>query len=364
MNIESAMFKGNFGINTATKLSKVKSIETVDFTKINGLDVNDADHFQAQIQEDSSTEDDDASAKRDGSDSDSDSDSDLPSCACCYATDDTTDGYDTIANMPFLKSFAVRKEFSAVFLVDATKMANHKDEIEEAMEELKAIRAFPFTDKNWMSFLSTYEGYYDFFDALILHDGNRKLIHISRTIVYSEDDEEEADNATDSKWTTPRKTFLIMSALKDAYSAGPPPPATLAAMEAGMKAPFRRPEYFGEVNELKQELGYIAAITASKERVGLLAQQVSLSLLFGVSSFMATLIYDSIDFSNSTLFSDDDEYSPIVDELQALSGDSPVLRNIEGTLQQQMVNQQQIIQLLTGAGKLLTDVAALLNTTE
>ena len=157
-----------------------------------------------------------------------------------------------------------------------------------------------------MSFLSTYEGYYDFLGTLITHGGNRKLIHISKEIVF---DKQEADGAAQgSKWTTPRKTFLIMSALKDAYSAGPPPPATLAAMEVGMKAPFRRPEFFGEVNELKLELGCIAAITASKERIGLLAQQgrsstisrypfadsatligstVSLSLLFGVSSFMA-----------------------------------------------------------------------------
>ena len=190
-----------------------------------------------------------------------------------------------------------------------------------------------------MSFLSTYEGYYDFLGTLITHGGNRKLIHISKEIVF---DKQEADGAAQgSKWTTPRKTFLIMSALKDAYSAGPPPPATLAAMEVGMKAPFRRAEFFGEVNELKHELGCIAAITASKERVGLLAQQVSLSLLFGVSTFMATLIYESIDFSNSTFFGDDDdEYSPIVDELQALSGDSLILQNIEGTLQQQMANQQ------------------------
>lgn len=315
MDLKGATFKGNFKINTANaNLSKVKSIEAVDFTAINGQDVNESfETFEKRVQ----------GAKTATKES-------AKSCACCYTTGATSDGYDTIANMPFWKSFAVRKEFSAVFLVDATKMANHKDEIEVAMEELKEIRAFPLTDKNWLSFLSTYEGYYDFLKTLILHGGNRKSVHMSSKIVFNE---EEAEGAEGSKWTTPRKTFLIMTALKEAYGGGPLPPPILAAMEIGMKTPFRRPEIFAYVNELKQELGYIAAITTSKERIGLLAQQVSLSLLFGVSSFMATLIYDRIDFSNSTLFSDDDdEYSQIVDELQVLSGDSLVLRNIEQLL--------------------------------
>ena len=142
--------------------------------------------------------------------------------------------------------------------------------------------------------------------------------------------------------------------LKDGFSEAPPSPGILAAMELAIKAPFRRPEFLEQLNELKNELGYIAAITVSKERVGLLLQQISLSLLFGVSSFMATYIYDSIDFSNSTLLSDDDdEYGPIVDALQSESGDSLALRTIADSQQQQLVNQQQLIQL----------VGALLNAT-
>ena len=86
----------------------------------------------------------------------------------------------------------------------------------------------------------------------------------------------------------------------------------------------------------------------------MLAQQVSLSLLFGVSSFMATLIYDLPAFENITGIDDDDMYSPIVDQLQveSVTGDSTV-----AILQGMAANQQQLIQLLT-------NVAALLNTTE
>ena len=115
-----------------------------------------------------------------------------------------------------------------------------------------------------------------------------------------------------------------------------------------MKAPFRRAEFFGEVNELKQELGCIAAITASKERIGLLAQQVSLSVLFGVSSFVATLIYDLPAFENITGVDDDDMYSPIVDQLQveSVTGDSTVAI-LQGMAASQQEHQQQMLRLMT-----------------
>lgn len=365
-DMHATTFHGPFNIDKDTNLSKVKNIETATFGKIKAgtfetfraAAVAKADAAAVATKAGAAAvagsgkiavaaapgANNDGSSKLDGR-----AETEGTPAGSSAAT--ATDGYGAIVDMPFCKSFVIRKEVSAI-RVDGTKMANHKDELEHAIEELRGVKGFQLTKETWTGFLAEVEGLYDHLRSLIQNDGNRKLVQILGEILFSD---EKADPTNDDlQWQTPRQTVLAMGMLKDGFSEAPPSPGILAAMELAIKAPFRRPEFLEQLNELKKELGYIAAITVSKERVGLLLQQISLSLLFGLSSFMATYIYDSIDFSNSTLFSDDDdEYSPIVDELQALSGDSLVLRNIADSQQQQLVNQQQLIQL----------VGALLNAT-
>ena len=148
---------------------------------------------------------------------------------------------------------------------------------------------------------------------------------------------------------------MILFSFKLRFILGPPSPGILAALEHGLKAPFLHPEFFQELNNLKEELGYIAAITASKERVGLLLQQVSLSALFGLSSFLATYAYENIDWLEATGVLDDNDdtsYTPIVNQLA--DGDNSTVSLLKGMADSQqqfqadsLANQQQLMQLLT-----------------
>ena len=367
-DMQATKLHGPFRIDKDTNLSKVKNIETATFGKIK---VGTFETFRAAAVAKADAA---AVATKAGapavagsgnaavaaaSGANNDGSSNLDGRAETEGTPagssaaTATDGYDAIVGMPFCKSFVIRKEVSAI-RVDSTKMANHKDELEHAIEELRGVKGFQLTKETWTGFLAEVEGLYDHLRSLIQNDGNRKLVQILGEILFSD---EKADPTNKGfpclQWQTPRQTFLTMQMLKDGFSEAPPSPGILAAMELAIKAPFRRPEFLEQLNELKKELGYIAAITVSKERVGLLLQQISLSLLFGVSSFMATYIYDLPAFENITGVDDDDIYGPIVDALQSESGDSLALQTIADSQQQQLVNQQQLIQL----------VGALLNAT-
>lgn len=342
-DMQATKFHGPFRIDKDTNLSKVKNIETATFGKINaGTFETFRAAAVAKAEAAAVTTKAGAAAvagigkiavaAAPGANNDAETEGTPAGSSAATATD----GYDVIAGMPFCKSFVIRKEVSAI-RVDSAKMANHKDELEHAIEELRGVKGFQLTKETWTGFLAEVEGLYDYLRSLIQNDGNRKLVQILGEILFSD---EKADPTNDGlQWQTPRQTVLAMGMLKDGFSEAPPSPGILAAMELAIKAPFRRPEFLEQLNELKKELGYIAAITVSKERVGLLLQQISLSLLFGVSSFMATYIYDLPAFENITGVDDDDAYGPIVDALQSESGDSLALQTIADS-------QQQIIQLL------------------
>ena len=211
------------------------------------------------------------------------------------------------------------------------------------------IRAFSVSSENWTGFMAMMQGLYDNFNTLCRNSGHSKLIDVLARIIY---DRKGVD--PDKSWTTPRTTFLYMDSIKDGYSKGNPSPGMLTALEQGIKGPFLHPEFFEEMNELNEELGYIAAITASKARVGLLLQQISLSALFGLSSFMATYIYDLPAFENITGVDDDDDmlYTPVVNQLS--DGDDSTVSLLKGMANSQqqfqtenLANQQQLMQLLT-----------------
>ena len=316
-----ADFKGTFGISKDTNLSLVRNLDNVKFVTVTDDATLKFDGFRTKAIASEGTVKYSAGCCGDH---------------CCaptaYGSSDSKDVYGAIVTMPFYKSFVVYKEYLAIRVKD-DDLAKHKDQLEFGITELLEIRAMPITKENWSGFLATYKGLYDLLDSLIQHGGSKRLIEVLGKIIF---DEEAAEGARN--WETPRKTFLTMMLLKNGYSKAPPMPGVIAAMELGLKEPFRRAEFFDELNELKGELGYIAAITASKERVGLLMSQVSLSALFGVSSFLAQWAYENFDLvgdlvGNTTAFDDDDEYRPIVNALQ--SSDSTA------------ENQQQIIQLLT-----------------
>jgi hypothetical protein len=117
--------------------------------------------------------------------------------------------------------------------------------------------------------------------------------------------------------------------------------------------PFRRTEYMTEIKALKDELGYIDQIQAAKDRMGLLGQQVVLSVLFGITSFMATYIYDrtGLDLIGDQADDDDQSFSPIVNQLGSESGATTfsILQDISQQISDQNVNanQQQMLQVLT-----------------
>jgi hypothetical protein len=136
----------------------------------------------------------------------------------------------------------------------------------------------------------------------------------------------------------------------------------LAAFEAGIMTPFRRTEYMTEIKALKDELGYIDQIQAAKDRMGLLGQQVVLSVLFGITSFMATYIYDrtGLDLIGDQADDDDQSFSPIVNQLGSESGATTFSilqdisqqqqlsdQNVKANHQQMNQNQQQMLQVLT-----------------
>jgi hypothetical protein len=160
------------------------------------------------------------------------------------------------------------------------------------------------------------------------------------------------------------RSILSVLFLSHVHAAEPPSPGTLDAFAKGIQAPFRLIEYLDELKELKDELGYIAKIQASKDLIGALGLQVSLSVLFGITSFIATWIYDQygVDLGGQ----EDDDLSPIVDMLgsDATGGATTtfsILQNMSAqSVQQQAAlsllhedmsqmnqNQQQLFQLLT-----------------
>ena len=156
----------------------------------------------------------------------------------------------------------------------------------------------------------------------------------------------------DLVWQTPRETYNNVTAITVGLSKAPPGPTQIAAIERAIRKPFKGQEFLDEMNELKEELRCISVITTAKERVGLLLGQVSLSVLFAATSFMATYIYDLEALENITGVSDDDDmmFTPIVDQLQSDAGESSV-----SVLLEIASNQRQIIQLLTA----LTNASAI-----
>jgi hypothetical protein len=108
-----------------------------------------------------------------------------------------------------------------------------------------------------------------------------------------------------------------------------------------------------EIKALKDELDYIDLIQAAKDRMGLLGQQVVLSVLFGITSFMATYIYDrtGLDLIGDQADDDDQSFSPIVNQLGSESGATTfsILQDISQQISDQNVNanQQQMLQVLT-----------------
>jgi len=158
------------------------------------------------------------------------------------------------------------------------------------------------------------------------------------------------------------RSILSVLSLSHVHAAEPPSPGTLDAFAKGIQAPFRLIEYLDEIKELKDELGYIAKIQAAKDLIGALGLQVSLSVLFGITSFIATWIYDQY---GADLVGDEnnDDLSPIVDMLgsDAAGGATTtfsILQNIsaqsvqqQAALTQMNLNQQQMLQVLTQIAK-------------
>jgi hypothetical protein len=117
--------------------------------------------------------------------------------------------------------------------------------------------------------------------------------------------------------------------------AEPPSPGTIAAFGLAIFKPFRRNEYMDEIKELKDELGLIAQVQAAKDRMGLLGQQVTLSVLFGITSFIAQMVYEAygIDLIGDKGDDDDQSFSPIVGQLESQSGTTfSILQNISQQL--------------------------------
>lgn len=285
-------------------------------------------------------------------------------CSCCCSTDtDEIASYGEIASLPFNKSYFIRKEIYHIN-VDASKMAKDKGEIEFTLEALKELKAFQITKDNWNVFIANVGALYDFLGSLIINGGHPKLIDVLKRVIF--DDEPAVSDIKGFQWLTPRRTFLAVMAIKDGFSKSPPSPGALVALDVGIKTPFRRTvEFMEEMNELKQELVYIAAITVSKERIGLLMQQVSLSLLFGISSILATYIYDSIDDSIDWIGNSNSTGTD--DELRTSGATLEVLQTISDSQQQQLDFQQEEMKMLQSNQQemiqLLTTVAALLNAT-
>ena len=262
------------------------------------------------------------------------------------------DGYKAVVDMHPLKFW---KEWKAIrHPSNIARLKDHKDEIEEAVVKLQKIRGYTqLTEENWTNMMQLLGELYDTMNSLIMNHGNGRLIDVLGRIIF--DDKKVDESNTDLVWQTPRETYNNVTAIAVGLSKAPPGPTQIAAIERAIRKPFKGQEFLDEMNELKEELRCISVITTAKERVGLLLGQVSLSVLFAATSFMATYIYDLEALENITGVSDDDDmmFTPIVDQLQSDAGES-VLQNIEGALQQQMVfqqqqmvNQQQIIQLLT-----------------
>lgn len=285
-------------------------------------------------------------------------------CSCCCSTDtDEIASYGEIASLPFNKSYFIRKEIYHIN-VDASKMAKDKGEIEFTLEALKELKAFQITKDNWNVFIANVGALYDFLGSLIINGGHPKLIDVLKRVIF--DDQPAVSDIKGFQWLTPRRTFLAVMAIKDGFSKSPPSPGALVALDVGIKTPFRRTvEFMEEMNELKQELVYIAAITVSKERIGLLMQQVSLSLLFGISSILATYIYDSIDDSIDWIGNSNSTGTD--DELRTSGATLEVLQTISDSQQQQLDFQQEEMKMLQSNQQemiqLLTTVAALLNAT-
>ena len=152
------------------------------------------------------------------------------------------------------------------------------------------------------------------------------------------------------------RSILSVLSLSHVHAAEPPSPGTLDAFAKGIQAPFRLIEYLDEIKELKDELGYIAKIQAAKDLIGALGLQVSLSVLFGITSFIATWIYDAYGVDLAGL--DDDDLSPIVDMLgsDATGGATTfsILQDIsaqsvqqQAALTQMNLNHQQVLHILT-----------------
>ena len=130
------------------------------------------------------------------------------------------------------------------------------------------------------------------------------------------------------------------------HAAEPPSPGTLDAFAKGIQAPFRLIEYLDEIKELKDELGYIAKIQAAKDLIGALGLQVSLAVLFGITSFIATWIYDQY---GADLIGDEnnDDLSPIVDMLGSdAAGGATTTFSILQNISAQSVQQQAALSLL------------------
>lgn len=180
-DMKGTKFHGSFLINKNTNLSKVKNIETATFGKIKAgtfetfraAAVAKADAAAVATKAGAPAvagSDNAAVAAASGANNDGSSNldgrakTDGTPAGSSAAT--ATDGYDAIVGMPFCKSFFIRKEVSAI-RVDSTKMANHKDELEHAIEELRGVKGFQLTKETWTGFLAEVEGLYDYLGSLI-----------------------------------------------------------------------------------------------------------------------------------------------------------------------------------------------------
>ena len=74
--------------------------------------------------------------------------------------------------------------------------------------------------------------------------------------------------------------------------AGPPLQGAISAFGKGIGGPFHGSSYLDEKAKLDQELADIAAAVAAKDRLGILLQNVVLSLLIAFATLAANVVYE------------------------------------------------------------------------